>query len=52
VGKEEGSLIQVITTSPLRSDAKVVAAVASGEALRELKARGLVKTEGTTLVAV
>ena len=52
VGKEEGSLIQVITTSPLRSDAKVVAAVASGKALRELKARGLVKTEGTTLMAV
>lgn len=46
------ALIGAVSASPLRTESKVMAAVASGQALRELQSRGLVRAEGSTLVLV
>lgn len=46
------ALISAVSASPLRTESKVMAAVASGQALRELQSRGLVRAEGSTLVLV
>lgn len=46
------ALIGAVSASSLRTESKVMAAVASGQALRELQSRGLVRAEGSTLVLV
>ena len=51
-GVEASGAISAVTASPLKTDAKVVGAVASGAAVRELVSRGLIKADGPTLVLV
>lgn len=51
-GVETSGAIAAVTASPLKTDAKVVGAVASGAAVRELVSRGLIKADGPTLVLV